>query len=244
MILSLALLCCLTPCARAEETRTAYSNPDVPPPFAPEHEPAGDEYVTDAGFIGDSMMEYVELYDLIPTAHYVWKIGMSPGSVGHKDFRVKGSDQRLSGYEYAASYAPRKLYVWLGANGLDTSTSSAVLANYENLADRLVEWFPDALIYVISPPPTTYARMTEQDHVPVKRYILFEEALRELAARRHFYYIDMYHLVANEEGYLPNGYSMGDGYHLNEKALTIMTDYIRTHTVPDPAGADTEGEAQ
>ena len=213
----------------------------MPPPLPEEHDPADDDYFADAVFIGDSMMEYVELYELIPTASYVWKIGMSPGSVSHKDFRVKGSEQRLSGYEYAASFAPKKLYIWLGANGLDTSTSAAVLANYEKLADGLIAWFPDALIYVISPPPTTYTRMTEQDKVPVRRYIVFEEALRELAARRNFYYIDMYHLVANEDGYLPNGYSMGDGYHLNEKALTIMTDYIRAHTVDYPAAA-TEGE--
>lgn len=233
MILGLMLLCAVS-CALAEDAPAAFCNPDMPPPFAEEHEPVGDEYFEDAVFIGDSMMEYVEMYELIPTAHYVWKIGMSPGSVGHKDFRVRGSSERLSGYDYAASFSPKKLYIWLGANGLDTSTSDAVLANYEKLADRLIEKFPDALIYVISPPPTTYARMTERDHVPVKRYVNFEEKLRELAERRGFYYIDMYHLVADAQGYLPTGYSMGDGYHLNREALTLMTDYIRTHTVDYP----------
>lgn len=240
MILLLALLCCLPHVAAESGAPSALYNPDMPPPIAEEHAPADDEYFTDAVFIGDSMMEYVELYELIPTANYVWKIGMSPGSVSHRDFRVKGSEQRLSGFEYAASFQPRKLYVWLGANGLDTSTSDAVLANYEILAGKLIEWFPDALIYVISPPPTTYSRMTELDKVPVKRYISFEEKLRELAAQWNFYYIDMYHLVANENGYLPNNYSLGDGYHLNETALTLMTDYIRTHTVPYPASAEKE----
>lgn len=234
MILCLLLLS-LLPCALAEDAKTAFCNPDDPPPYMEEHEPAGDDYFEDAVFIGDSMMEYVEMYELIPTAHYVWKIGMSPGSVGHKDFRVRGSDERVSGYDYAASFSPGKLYIWLGANGLDTSTSDAVLANYETLADRLIEKFPETLIYVISPPPTTYDRMTKQDHVPVKRYENFEAKLRELAQRRGFYYIDMYHIAANEEGYLPNGYSMGDGYHLNRKALTLLTDYIRTHTVEYPA---------
>ena len=221
----------------------AFCHPDIPPPFAPEHEPEGDDYFADAVFIGDSMMEYVELYELIPTAGYVWKIGMGPGSFAQKDFRVRGSEQRLSGYEYTASLSPRKLYVWLGANGLDTAPASAVLASYEKMAGRLVETFPDALIYVISAPPATRTRMT-RDHVPAGRYAEFEEGLRELAERRRFYYIDLYHLVADENGCLPAGYSMGDGYHLNEEALTILTDAIRTHTVPWPDSAETEGEVQ
>ena len=236
-MLLLALLCCLT---RAAADTTALYNPDVPTPVPAEHEPSGDDYFTDAVFIGDSMMEHVEVLELIPTANYVWQIGMSPHSVGHKNFRVRGSSGKVSGFDYAASFQPKKLYIWLGANGLDTSTSDRVLLNYENLADELIERFPDALIYVISPPPTTYSRMTQKDKVPVKRYMNFEEKLRELAARRHFYYIDMYHLVANEDGYLPTGYSLGDGYHLNEKALTLMTDYSRTHTVPYPASTESE----
>lgn len=187
-------------------------------------------------------MEYVELYELIPTAEYVWKIGMGPGSLANRDFRVKGEEQRLSGYDYAASFSPRKLYVWLGANGLDTADAATVLGSYEKMAGRLAEAFPDALIYVISAPPATRTRM-KRDHVPVTRYAEFEAGLRELAARFGFYYIDLYHLVADESGCLPAGYSLGDGYHLNETALTLMTDAIRTHTVPWPGDAEPEGEA-
>ena len=238
LILLLALLCCFS--AATAEAPSALYNPDVPPPVPEEHEPSGDDYFTDAVFVGDSMMEHVEVLGLIPTATYIWKIGMSPGSFSHRNFRIKGSSERVSGYDYAASFKPKKLYIWLGANGLDTTNSDRVIKTYETLAEDLTEHFPGVLIYVISPPPTTYKRMTTKDNVPVKRYMYFEEKLRDLAARYNFYYIDMYHLVADENGYMPVKYSLGDGFHLNEKALTLMTDYIRTHTVPYPASAESE----
>ena len=231
MILLLALLLIPLP-ALSQETPAAYFNPAYPPPLPPEHAPVDDEYFSDAVFIGDSMMEYVEIYELLPTAHFVWRIGMSPMSVGRKQFRVRGSEEMLTTYEYALQFAPRKLYLWLGANGLDIKASQGVIDDYEALADEVVSRFPQALIYVISPPPMTKARMDEEQYVVPGRYVKFEQLLRELAARRNFYYVDLYHMVADEDGYLPEAYSMGDGFHLNKTAYRLLTDALRACAVP------------
>ena len=37
---------------------------------------------------------------------------------------------------------------------------------------------------------------------------------------------------------MPGKYSMGDGFHLNRTALTILTDYIRAHSVPYRLGKE------
>ncbi len=217
---------------------TARYNPEYPSPVVPEHEPTDDGYFTDAVFIGDSMMEYVELLGELPTANYVWQIGMSPTSVGRKQFRVKGTDQRLTTYEKAAEYSPKKLYIMLGANGVDNFPVSHVIAEYEKAADALITHFPDALIYVISAPPMSRKRMQEEQ-VPKKRYVNFANALQELAARRHFYFIDLYSLVVNEDGYLPGKYDAGDGFHLSNRAYSLLIEQVRKQTVPYPV---TEGE--
>lgn len=219
---------------------TALYNPDYPAPVVPEHEPTGDEYFVDAVFIGDSMMEYVEMLGELPTANYVWNIGMSPMSVGRKQFRVKGTNTRLSTWEKAAEYSPKKLYIMLGANGLDNYGVKIVVADYEKLADAAITNFPDALIYVITPPPMSSKRMREEN-VPVKRYRDFAVALKELAARRNFYYIDLYSLLANEDGYLPGKYNAGDGFHLSNKAYSLLIEQARKQTVPYPETV-TEGE--
>ena len=236
MIAALLLLL-LLPSALGETSR-AYCDPDTPPPYAPEHDPEGDDYCDDAVFICDSMMEYVEMYELLPTANYVWQIGMSPMSVGRKQFRAAGSKEKITTYDQAALYAPTKIYVWLGANGLDIKGSEPVLEDYEKMADDLIARFPDALIYVISPPPMSRDRMAQEKYVVPGRYKKFEGLLRELAARRNFYYIDAYHMFSDDDGYMPGKYSMGDGFHLNRAALTILTDYIRAHSVPYRLGKE------
>ena len=216
------------------EMKSACYDPDVPPPIALEHEPTGDDYFDDAVFIGDSMMEYLEMYELLPTANYIWLIGMSPMSAGRRQFRIAGNSEKVSAYDVADQYSPTKIYVWLGANGLDIKGSDAVIADYEKLADDLITRFPNALIYVISPPPMSRDRMAKEQYVVPGRYSKFEGLLRELAGRRNFYYVDMYHMIADAEGYMPLKYSLGDGFHLNRTALTLLTDYLRTHTVPYP----------
>lgn len=222
----------------------AFYNPDFPSAIVEEHEPTGDEYFTDAVFIGDSMMEYVEMLGELPTANYVWQIGMSPASVGRKQFRVKGSNTRLTTYEKAAEYNPKKIYLLLGSNGLDNYSYKYIIADYERLADDMITHFPDALIYVISPPPMSYKRMTGDHYVPVSRYPTFADELKALAERRHFYYIELYSLLTDEKGYLPRKHDAGDGYHLSNRAYSILVDQVRKHTIPYPIDQTTEGVVQ
>lgn len=214
----------------AEELQAAF-NPEVPPPLVPAHDPSDDEYFLDAVFIGDSMLDYLEILGLIPTAEYVWKIGLSPSNARLRQFRVKGISDALSAYEMAACYHPKKVYIWLGANGLDSKDENRVIDDYEWLANELIRCFPESLIYVISPPPMTESRMNRVSLSPA-RYSNFEVKLRDLAQRRRFYYIDLYHLVTNDNGYLYLEYTRGDGYHLSESAHNLLVDAVRRQTVP------------
>lgn len=228
-------------CAAAEQLQSP-GNPDFPPPLVEAHEPEGDEYFADAVFIGDSMMENVETSGLIPTANYISRIGMSAHSMDDRQFRVQGHSGRLNAYEYAATYQPAKVYVWIGANGLSYNTSDTIIGDYERVADDLITHFPDALIYVISPPPMTKVRMNGEKKIPAGRYAEFNEKLCRLAQRRGFYYIDMYSLVTNEEGYLRKEYAAGDGFHLSREAYVLLTDAVRSQTVPMPDTDTTRSE--
>ena len=234
ILLLLALVMLGSLCtAQAEEPLRGVYNPDVPPPLAPEHEPTGDDYFSDAVFVGDSMMEYVELLGEIPTAEYVWKIGMGPGSVGMKQFRVRGEEENLSAYEMIARCNPRKIFIMLGANGLDYYPSDHVIADYEIMADQLITLCPDAMIYVISAPPGSREMMAQLDITP-GRYKDFAVKLQALAERRGFYFLDLYSLLVDENGALPQEYDSGDGFHMSTKAYQLMIDMVRKHTVPYP----------
>ena len=221
--------------AQAETPLQAVYNPDYAPPYAPEHEPAGDEYFTDAVFLGDSMMEAVEVLGEIPTANYVWKIGMGPASVGQKTFRVRGQEAYVSAYDLVAQYQPRKIIILLGGNGLDIKVSDDVIADYEVMVDTLIARCPDAMIYVISPPPGAATAMEARGIAP-GRFKQFDAKLQALAERKGLYYLDFYSLLADENGALPAKYDSGDGYHLSTAAYRLLIDLVRRHTVPYPDG--------
>ena len=221
--------------AAAEENNplTSVYNPDFPPPLIAEHEPTGDEYFTDAVFVGDSMMEYVELLGEIPTANYVWKVGMSPTSLGYKMFRVRGQEEYLTAYEMIAQYQPKKIFILLGGNGLDFSVASIVIENYSQMIDELLAHCPDAMIYAIAPPPGS-AKNMEAYGVSPNRYKDFSLLLQQLAEEKGLYFLDFYSIIADEEGALPPKYDCGDGYHLSTLAYQKLIDLVRRHTVPYP----------
>jgi hypothetical protein len=62
--------------------------------------------------------------------------------------------------------------------------------------------------------------------------------IEELVKDRHqkgeaVYYLDSYSLLIDEDGYLPQSFSNGDGLHLSDVALNKVVEIMRTHPIPD-----------
>ena len=130
LIICLALLLCLAVPACAEES-VARSNPKVPTPFPPEHEAVGDEYFEDAVFIGDSIMENIEMLDLFPTANFVTLVGMSPISMDKKLLHLQNdSHNYVTAYDVIEQYPHKKIFILLGSNALDHKTCEGTLNDY------------------------------------------------------------------------------------------------------------------
>ena len=231
-LIALLAVVCLLPCiGLAEEAvPVAYSLPDAPPPFAPAHEPTGDDYFADAVFIGDSMMECVEMYDLFPTANIICRSGISSADANWRIFRVRGQEEPMNIYEMTEYYPHAKIYVMLGANSLDIKRSDEALADYRVMIDDMIRRFPDSLIFVISPPPPTKKAMKTLNLGPL-RWVNFRDGLLELIRERGLYFLDYYALMADDEGYMIDRYDGGDGAHPSKSGLQLMENLVRTHTL-------------
>lgn len=226
MILGI-LLCAMVVSASAEEgLETGNSSPVIPPA----HEPSDDSYFSDAVFVGDSMMDDIDMLDLFPTGHFVCLIGMSPLSAPRKQFHVSGSTELFNAYEATAAYEHAKIYILIGSNSLDHKTSNDSLSDYAVMLDQFLTCFPDSTIYLISPPPMTWQYMKENSLSPV-RIKNFRDGLLMLAREKQCYFIDFYSAIANEDGYLPDQLDCGDGIHPSPKGLKTLEQFIRCHTV-------------
>ena len=208
----------------------AYCNSANPPPFPASHAPAGDEYFEDAVFIGDSIMDDVEMYNLFPTGNFVTKVGISPLSVNRREFRFRGSREYENMFDVVEKYPHRKIYILLGSNSLDNKPSDSALADYVPMMETFLTRFPDSIFYLIVPPSMTEHHLKDLK-IPPKRFENFRGLLTDFAAERQCYIIDFYALVLNEKGYLPGKYDCGDGIHPNYEGLKLLEQEIRTHTV-------------
>lgn len=209
----------------------AWSNPKVPAPFPPEHEAAGDEYFEDAVFIGDSIMENIEMLDLFPTANFVTLIGMSPISMDKKLFHLPNdSHNYVTAYDVIEQYPHKKIFILLGSNALDHKTCENTLNDYRVMMERMIREYPDTVFYVLCPTSPSRARV-KKERLDIKRYWKFRDGLIALAEEKHLYFLDAFTLLADEDGYLSPDYAGPDGFHLKVEGSKLVEELVRTHTV-------------
>ena len=237
-VLALLLLSLLTS-ALGEGNLTAYYNPQVPPPIPSKHAASGDDYFTDAIFIGDSMMECVQMYNLFPSAQIVCKSGFSSSNAEWRIFHIYEWDEPRNFYEMIEYYESNKIYIWLGANSLDNKTSGESLQDYRVMIEEMVRRFPKAYIYIIPPPSVTKKAMASMNLGPL-RYSNFRDGLIEIAQDYGLYFLDFYALVVDAEGYMIDIYDGGDGGHPSKRALKLLENLVRTCTVEYPAPTEQE----
>jgi len=91
---------------------------------------------------------------------------------------------------------------------------------------------PNARIYLLSVPPVTQALSEREDNVSFTRenVIAFNQTLKTLAGEQGVRYLDIFSLLADSQGYLPEDAATYDGIHILAAQYSIIKGYLRTHT--------------
>ena len=106
------------------------------------------------------------------------------------------------------------------------------------LLNILIAQLPDTLVYLISIPPITPNVWERYPHLKPARITAYNQGLRELAAKHAVYYLDVYSVLVNQDGYTDKRYAAYDGYHLKTEGYKALADYIYTHALPILTGTD------
>ena len=200
---------------------------------AAQSEPVDLSYFDTAVFLGDSITQGMQIYDTgLPNAHYCAYRGVGPSAV------VNGSTcRRADGVEEVpldalASYAPQSVYILLGTNVLTQDRDYSSFLNYYGLMlDRIRELVPGADIYVQSITPVRPEVSADARHsgMYAERFIRVNNDLAALAVEKGCYFLDLWEVLADENGDLRAEYAQPDGYHLQPEGYTAWVDYLRTH---------------
>ena len=126
------------------------------------------------------------------------------------------------------------IYLMFGLNEIGTDVNSFV-QSYKRLVDFIREHQTKANIYIISVTPVT--RQVDEDPNEVQsmtRIRNFNAALQEFCLDQNCWYLDIYNLLLDKNGYLSGDYAfVGDGKHFEKSGYVAWANYMKTHYVDE-----------
>ena len=126
------------------------------------------------------------------------------------------------------------IYLLFGLNEIGTDVNSFV-QGYKKLVDFIRQYQPTANIILISVTPVT--RQVDGDPNEVQsmdRIRTFNAALQEFCVDQNCWYLDIYNLLLDKDGYLSGDYAfVGDGKHFEKSGYVAWANYMKTHYVDE-----------
>lgn len=159
------------------------------------------------------------------------------GVVGNKNVYATGSVAARNLFEYEMYYRnevaefipvlekvnPEHVFLWMGMNDVNMTTSAEYCTNYEKIIDTALE-NTSADVYVCAISPICNLNFTRLDNI-----IEFNNAISEFIEANYterVYFVDFTEPLKTDSGILDAQYDGGDGIHLASKAY-----YIALHEI-------------
>ena len=203
---------------------------------APSGKPVDASWFDDAVFVGDSvtlkLSYYAENGDLGDAKF------LCQGSLGYTNALMALEEEgnvhpSYEGTTYTVDEGcktinPKKVFVMLGMNDIGNYGTDGAMESARNLIGKLKSKSDGALIYIQSVTPILDGH--EYDDLSNPHVRAFNEKLQAFCKEEGYKYLDIYSVMADENGYLRAEYC-GDeeaqGIHFTDEACGIWADYLK-----------------
>lgn len=213
--------------------------PEPEPEPLPVEVPLCDEvdtaYFSDAAFVGDSLTQGLQLYDILDT-NVVANKGVNLQTVYQED-KIRVAEGYTSVLKELERIQPSKIYVLLGANDIGWRDEAAFRELYAQLVDSIQEQHPTAILYLQSMFPVTAAYSDTDNGITNDKLQTYNQEILSVAEEKGAYYLDVASVLRGEDGALPDEVSP-DGMHLNAPYYQLWFDYLKTHVIQIPSEED------
>ncbi len=217
------------PSASPSLTPEIEPSPEIVGPDIPEREPVDDEFFSDAAFIGNSLMDGFRLFSGLTTCDYYAATSMTVAGVGSKVCITLDNGSSGTILDGIAQKPYGKVYILLGINEIGYEVSKFTEL-YGNMLDSIEASQEACDIYIMGLTPVSAAKSAAGDGFSMTRINSYNEALRNLAAERGHYYLDLVEALAGDDGFLPSSETT-DGVHFSVNIYMKWLDYVKTHYV-------------
>ncbi|MBR4578143.1 MAG: hypothetical protein IKO22_00870 [Oscillospiraceae bacterium] len=176
--------------------------------------------------IGNSMVEGFRMWSGLTNIRYIPNTGAVVNNViGVMD--LAPITLNVPGYY-------TDIYLLFGLNEIGESVDSFI-SGYTKLVEYIRRYQPTANIYVISVTPVTKAVDEDPQEVQtMERINNFNAALLDFCTKNECWYLDIYSMLLDDEGYLSDEYAYaGDGKHFEKSGYVAWANYMKTHYVDE-----------
>lgn len=192
----------------------------------------GDDYFSDALFLGDSrtvgMYEYGGLEDI---ATFYASTGLTVYKMfDAKIVSVPGQKKKISVEEALGQNSFRKIYLMIGINEMGTGTVETFAAKYKEAVDHLLTLQPDAIVYIQAIMKVTTERSGQGDYITNEGIDARNEAIAALADNDKVFYLDVNPQLCDDTGGMREDYTF-DGVHLKAQYIEIWKNYLEEHAI-------------
>lgn len=193
---------------------------------------AGDDYFSDALFLGDSrtvgLYEYGGLEDI---ATFYASTGLTVYKMfDAKIVSVPGQKKKISVEEALGQNSFRKIYLMIGINEMGTGTVETFAAKYAEAVDHLLTLQPDAIVYIQAIMKVTTERSGQGDYITNEGIDARNGAIAALADNERVFYLDVNPLLCDDTGGMREDYTF-DGVHLKAQYIEIWKNYLEEHAI-------------
>ena len=206
------------------------------------------DYYSNACFIGHSLVNGMQNYFGLPnTDFYAFNgatanLSSPSGILNYKDFKLTATHTDASGNTVSdtgtlnaalSEHSYTKVYIMLGINevGPEAYHRQTYYNSMNALIDLVRKTQPTAVIYLISLSPVSQKCSESRESFTRDNVLAFNTVVKQLCKDKKTYYLNVFDLLCDSNGFLPEGSCMTDGIHLLASQYTKIKTYLGTHTV-------------
>ena len=201
------------------------------------------DYYSDACFIGHSLVCGMQNYFGLTDTDFYAVNGISAKSMlTWDDFELQATHTDTSGNTVQdtgtlsaalSEHNYTKVYIMLGINevGPEAYHRQSFYNSMSSLIDLVRKTQPNAVIYLISLSPVSQKCSESRESFTRDNILAFNTVIKQLCKDKNAYYLNVFDLLCNSNGFLPESSCMTDGIHLLSAEYGKIKTYLSTHTV-------------
>lgn len=176
----------------------------------------------EACFLGDSLTQGMEMYSTgLPEASYCAYKGIGPSAVVNSTTCTRRDGTRVP-MEALAAQQPKVLYILLGTNVLNRDDDySNFLTYYRLMLDMVTQTLPNTQIYVQSITPVRPDVRATHPGLYKERLCEINNELAAIALEKNCAFLNLWEVLADENGDLKAEYAQKDGYHVKPEGYRL-----------------------